>query len=375
MMRQGMAPLLGLLQGHAGNGAIADSEWSALLQVAAEENVLPLLAERMRVLEVELTPPQRDQILEVRRKAALSAFVWAETLKNTLGAFHRAKLPVISLKGPCLAARLYGDVSFRAYGDLDLLVQQSDLSRAEELLAELGFVPCSRADDYHRPWRRKAINLELHHNFDSPLAFDFQVNATWYRAQLSQFSGVPVWLLAPCDELFYLCIHAVRHRFDRLCLLVDLGFAIRGLPLQSDILLASRSFALDNVFALAWMMATRLDPEIPLLPEIHARPRDRARLEQFAERLWQERMAEPASPLDWVAQHRFYLEMETPGWPRIVRRWRHLRILLTRLIEPDFAFAEQFNLHRAWQARLLRPIRLLIKAVHPTSRMLELNRR
>ena len=374
-MRQGMAPLLRLLRGDAGSLAIDDSEWPALVEVAAEENVLPWFAERLRVLEIELTPPQRDQILEVRRKAALSSFVWSETLKNTLGAFHRAKLPVIPLKGPCLAARLYGDVSFRAYGDLDLLVRQSDLSRAEELLAELGFAPCSRADDYHRPWRRKAIHLELHHNFGSPLAFDFKVDAAWDRARLSQFSEAPVWLLAPCDELFYLCFHAVRHRFDRLCLLVDLGFAIRSFPLSSSILGASRSSTLDNVVALGWMMAARLDPQIPLLPEMFARLGDRARLDQFAERIWQERMAEPAPRLNWAAQHRFYLEMETPGWPRIVRRWRHLRILVTRLIDVDFAFAEQFDLHRNWQARMLRPIRLLIKAVRPSSKMLELKRR
>jgi ribosome maturation factor RimP len=74
-------------------------------------------------------------------------------------------------------------------------------------------------------------------------------------------------------------------------------------------------------------------------------------------------MAEPAAALDWRAQHRFFLEVETPGWNRFMRRWRHLRILLTRLIDSDFLFAERLRLRRTWQVWLLRPIRLLLRTV------------
>jgi hypothetical protein len=79
-------------------------------------------------------------------------------------------------------------------------------------------------------------------------------------------------------------------------------------------------------------------------------------------------MLQPAETLDWAAQHRFYLQLETPGRGRILRRWRHSMILLTRLIEADFVFASRFNLTRNWQVRLLRPIRLLMKSLHTSSR-------
>jgi hypothetical protein len=51
--------------------------------------------------------------------------------------------------------------------------------------------------------------------------------------------------------------------------------------------------------------------------------------------------------------------MELPGWARLSRRVRHLRILLGRVIEPDYAFAAGLGFHRTWQVRLLRPLRLL----------------
>jgi hypothetical protein len=118
------------------------------------------------------------------------------------------------------------------------------------------------------------------------------------------------------------------------------------------------------------MMAAHLDPELPVLQAMRLSTTDRGRLEQLAEELWQELMAAPPKTLDWATQHRFYLEVENPGWNRVRRRLRHQRILLTRLMHDDFVFAERFNLHRNWQVRLLRPVRLLIKTLKPSPRML-----
>ncbi len=300
----------------------------------------------------------------------LTAFVWTETLKNMLADFHRAGLPAIALKGPCLAERIYGDASLRTCYDLDLLVRESDVERAEQLLTELGFSANARADDYHRPWSRSAFNLELHHNVENPHAFDFDIDAAWARASVSEFHGAPVWLFAPADELLYLCLHAVRHRFERLCLILDLDLAFRRLPLMPGNVAKWGRSVFDNIFALGWMMAAHLDPDIRAPQAMRVPAADRSRLERLAERLWQELMAAPPKTLDWAAQHRFYLEVESPGWDRLQRRWRHQRILLTRLMHDDFVFAERFNLHRTWQVRLLRPIRLLIKTLRPTPRML-----
>jgi hypothetical protein len=166
--------------------------------------------------------------------------------------------------------------------------------------------------------------------------------------------------------MLYLCFHAVRHRFERLCLILDLGLAFRlpGLPPVGVAEWSSPVF--DNILALGWMMATRLDPQIPEAACV--RSGSRKRLEQLADRLWQELLLAPPKALDWAAQHRFYLELENPGRSRFLRRWRHQRILMTRLIDADFAFAGRFNLHRNWQVRLLRPIRLLMNRLRAPSR-------
>jgi hypothetical protein len=276
---------------------------------------------------------------------------------------------VMALKGPCLAERLYGDASLRTCHDLDLLIRRSDLARAEKLLTELGFHPNSLPDDYHRPWSRNALNLELHHNVENPHAFEFDLDAAWARATLSEFHGASVWLFEPSDEMLYLCLHAVRHRFERLSLMLDLALAFRRLALAA-IRPEWGDSVFDNIFALGWMMAVRLDPGTPAPQAMRCSSRERKRLGHLADRLWQELMEAQPPTLDWTAQHRFYLEIETPGWARFARRWRHQRILATRLIDDDFVFANRFNLHRNWQVWLLRPIRLLLKTLRPSPRML-----
>ncbi len=368
-MRPGMQSLLDLLRGRL-QQPLDDTEFATLLDLAEQEDILPWAADRLHRLNGLCTAEQAQRLNAILRDAEVSTFVWTESLKRILGAFHGADLPMISLKGPSLAERLYGNAALRTRYDLDFLVRESDLARAEQLLKELGFVPHGDADDYHRRWLRQAIIVELHHQLENPHAFRVGMDAVWARARLAEFQGVPIRLLDPADELMYLCLHAVRHRFERLNLLLDLSFAFRVLSLPSVVLSGWEAPVFSNALVLGWLMAAHLDSTIPPLQPTRTGAGNRRRLEALANGLWDERMNEPANLLDWSAQHRFYLEVESPGWGRVQRRWRHSRILLTRVIDADFAFAGRFHLHRNWQVRLLRPVRLLLKTLRPTPKVL-----
>ena len=205
-MRAGMQSLLELLRGQLQRHNFDETEFAALLDLAEQENILAFAADHLRHLQIEYTPKQQKRLHDISREAQLSSFVWAETLKSLLSAFDRAAMPVISLKGPCLAERLFRDTSLRTCFDLDLLVRNGDLAAAENVLTDLGFRPNGHPDDYHRAWSRRGINVELHHNVENPVAFNFDLRTAWTRANRSTFDGVPVWLLAPADELLYLSL-------------------------------------------------------------------------------------------------------------------------------------------------------------------------
>jgi hypothetical protein len=76
---------------------------------------------------------QRQHRHEPRQRAVLRA------LRDLEGHFRAAGQPFLLLKGPYLAARLYGHMLGREYGDLDILVPRSDRVRASSLLHEAGY--------------------------------------------------------------------------------------------------------------------------------------------------------------------------------------------------------------------------------------------
>ena len=361
-MRPGMQTLLDLIRGELKAANLPAEESMMVLNLAEEENVLPWAASCLRAQADCIAPEVDARLRTVDRAARISAFVWSETLRSTLAEFHRRGVPVISLKGPWLAQRLYGDAALRLYSDLDLLVRRADFVRSEEVLSELGFSPDARRDDYARTWTRGSIVLELHDDVENPLAFDFGIEGAWDRAQIAEFNGVPARLLAPSDELRFLCLHSARHRFERLSHVLDLVLAFRQLAGPQSDTQPERRRESERMLALGCMMATRLDPQIAEVEACYTAIPDPGSLAKIAARLWQERMQEPAPVLNWHTKNIFLLSIERRGWDRLKARLLHLRILSTRLITLDFAFAANFHLYRTWQVWMLRPIRLLLRA-------------
>lgn len=362
-MRPGMDLLLNLLRGqnlHASPArSIDEAECTAALALAEEEHLLPYAASRLRAQHTPLPPYIEGQLDDIERDAALAAFFWCSELKGVLRAFHQSNIAAVPLKGPILAERLYGSSTLRASRDLDLLVSCADLPRAERVLSATGFSP-GIPDDYHRPWRRQSTTLELHFDVENPLAFDFHIANALRRARPSTFQGEPCWLLAPEDELLFLCLHAVRHRFERLSLILDLQLAFERFATGGDGWEPRPEVAkLDNLLALGLAMVRRLQPGVCVNSRLLKHDEPGPHVEALADRLWQRLLTQSSETLDWGALHSFYLEIEPTGWRRLRRRYRHMQILAGRVIGPDYVFAERFGLHRAWQARLLRPLRLL----------------
>ena len=359
-MKPGMHCLLALLRDDCANGSDS-AEYAAALALAETEHVLPWVAACLRERRGQLSAEISTRVDEIGHDAAVTAFYWSSQLKEVLRAFDQARVRALPLKGPLLAERLYGNVALRSIRDLDILVSKVDLPRAETVLAANDFIPGPR-DDYHRPWYRRNMTLELHHDVENPLTFDFHTETALRRAMPAIFQGLPCWNLAPQDELLFLCLHAARHRYESLSLVVDLQIAFEKLSLAVDEWQPCAELTgLQPLLTLGLAMARRLQPNLSN-PEVIAEsiPSD-SRLEKLADRLWEQLLTQPHRPVDWRSVHAFFVEIESPGWPRFRRRLRHLRILASRTIDADYLFASRFGLRRTWQVRLLRPLRLLIR--------------
>lgn len=146
--------------------------------------------------------------------------VLCDELAGILRAAAAADVRCAPVRGPALAERLYGDVSVRPSGDLDLIVERQALPRLVAVLESLGFRELS-----HRPGfagafsyalsfvrdRHGWIVVEPHWTITYPPYVDgVDMDAVWRRCRLTRIVGAPAWALAPEDLLFHLCLHLLH---------------------------------------------------------------------------------------------------------------------------------------------------------------------
>ena len=105
----------------------AQINWNRLLQVAERHRVMPLLYANLKRVDMGDVPAEVMSVLrgDVQSNAGRTLQLAGE-LRRLLIEFERAQIPVIAFKGIALAAMVYGDLSLRDAGDLDLLVHRDE---------------------------------------------------------------------------------------------------------------------------------------------------------------------------------------------------------------------------------------------------------
>jgi hypothetical protein len=128
-------------------------------------------------------------------------------------------IAAIVLKGSALLEPVNRDFGLRPMGDLDILVDDANLARADDLVRGLGYSPDANEEiqqktrDQHRHFPALfspdgIVTVEIHRHIvrsDSPLHFD--LSGLWDRARETAIAGTPAFGLAPEDLITHLCIH------------------------------------------------------------------------------------------------------------------------------------------------------------------------
>lgn len=162
----------------------------------------------------------------------------AEALR-VQASFDRANVPLLFLKGPALAALVYGALGLRDCKDLDILVSPDDLNRAGTLLETAGYArfepPLTASEAQMRALRpiRKDYGysrsgggdtqIELHWRlFRNPHLVEQSILTTAPQSVPMATAGAVPTLNH--DALFaYLCAHGAIHWWRELKWMADIG--------------------------------------------------------------------------------------------------------------------------------------------------------
>jgi hypothetical protein len=232
--------LAGRSQAWAG---LVAADWEALVELALRHDLAPWLHARLRQHRAAPPPAAASRLHEAYLASAAHSLRVLHQLGEILGAFRAAGIPVIPLKGACLAEAVYGDSALRPMADLDVLVKPGDLDQAVRKLRALGYTSGQPFDpaaartgfqDMPEMSRPAGVPVELHWTLVTPLSgvnVDAgELEGLWSRAHSATIACVETLTLSPADLLLHLCLHmSVHHRFNHISLrnVVDLAEVCR----------------------------------------------------------------------------------------------------------------------------------------------------
>ncbi len=141
-------------------------------------------------------------------------------------------IPSVLLRGSTIACDLYGDPFCRTSADIDLLIRQDDMLRADAVLSGNGYRRLDRLPltfwakrIHHAVYHRPATDdlIEVHWNFGIPSFFRLSSEDIWadaVRIDRMQFR------LSPAMTVIHLLMHHHMHSFRELRILTDIIWAL-----------------------------------------------------------------------------------------------------------------------------------------------------
>jgi hypothetical protein len=150
---------------------LGSAEWEGLVALAVQHKLALWLCARPKSRAIAAPGAIAGQLEEIYLSSAAHNMRLFHELGAILRAFQAAGIPVMPLKGACLAEEVYGDRALRLMFDIDLLVRPRDVEHAVDVLRALGydanypFDPVAeQAYSQHMPpmSRPGAVGVELH---------------------------------------------------------------------------------------------------------------------------------------------------------------------------------------------------------------------
>lgn len=135
--------------------------------------------------------------------------------------FAEENIPVVVLKGNCLAHTVYGSVGYKRMNDFDMLIRKGDWDRIQSIYLELGYIPLGFgwSGEKEKPAKFSHVGMSFispdytcitgsQWGLKSPTTvYKDQILGGWSTTQPFDFNGVQISQLSPEYNLLHLILH------------------------------------------------------------------------------------------------------------------------------------------------------------------------
>jgi hypothetical protein len=355
--------------GRLAQAAAAVTDWDSIADQAEAHGLAPLLYVHARSAGVQLPPAVKRKLQGLYLRHQHANRVRTDVLRDILSAYRAARIPSLVLKGAALSHIVYPEPGLRPMSDLDILVREADLWRAQSLLAGLGFdapLPAGPALAHRhlalaaRQVEGLSVQVEIHHKLFSDY---FDHAASFVRSLARPTSASPERpppsATGPAQESAWAELKGLTappHAFDLAGLTAytlsyedTLGYLSRHLTSHVNVWDFGRLIWVADIVSLAERYAAEIDWE-------HVRQHYPAALNtlsllHFMTPLSDSLLSQAAISLGHAPQG---IGVEFQGWPKIlVTRWRETGY---RHILRDTLFPSEWWLRLRYQVGSARPV-------------------
>ncbi|SFC52330.1 Uncharacterised nucleotidyltransferase [Bacillus sp. OV322] len=214
-------------------------DWKLFLQLTMHHRVYPVIYSKLKMLDDKLIPQFVVQTLyQEYHKNTFSMLALCGEMERISKLFTENHISTLFLKGPVIAADIYGDISLRTSKDLDIFIPIDSLQKADKLLLSSGYE--KKLEPYilnEWKWRihhivyyhpARNIQLEIHWRLNPFPSSEPKFKELWKRKRVSTITSHPVNFLGKEDLFLFLISHGSRHAWFRLRWLLDIDKLVRG---------------------------------------------------------------------------------------------------------------------------------------------------
>ena len=219
-------------------------DWEYILDQAEENSITPMVSRQLQAIATGGMPASAaDRLKDACRANTIRCLFLSAELIKILDLFRSHGIQAIPYKGPVLAVQAYDDVTLREFEDLDIILRQSDLPKAHEVMLGLGYRPkydwilsagaatSAVPGEYNYRDEERRVMVELHteltlRHFPRPPDLD-ELSRRLVSVKLNDRE---IQTFSVEDGLPILCIHGAKDFWERFSWIADISELVRRYP-------------------------------------------------------------------------------------------------------------------------------------------------
>ncbi len=142
------------------------SAWDPLIEQARLQTVLPIIYHAIMQLPDDKKPPK--SVISILKSETICSIISDERLlaiqDELLALLNAEDIPSVILKGTSVAIN-YPNPELRIQGDIDILIDKTDMDHAVDAMERAGFQNSGHEHGFHKTFCKDNACIELHHAF------------------------------------------------------------------------------------------------------------------------------------------------------------------------------------------------------------------